>query len=658
MKYRPAMILLLLLMLGWAPGVAQEEEGSRELLDAIREDLVELRFEKALAGIEALLGEPGMSEAERAEALILRAQAHVAFGDLDGAEEDYREILRMRPAYEPDTSLTPNKAMVRFEKARDELVGRLRVKMSPADAALSVDGRHAVPTGEGIVSLLAGEHQLRATRAGYDPVQQTVLVEAGVEGELEIRLLPNSRTVVLRTEPEGVRVLLDGVDVGVTARPQEDAVGGGAAAELVIENLPLGEHLFQLQKECYREEWLKDVLTVDLLDSAPKIYQTISMAPASSTLTLSGGPAGAELFVDGAAVGRLPADPVVVCPGARRVEVRYGGRAIWREVLVLREAAEGDARVSPRPNASLVGSPVWPAPFSGFTGEFSTGPGIDLPEGIDLSKPADWEKLELPENTDLALGVVPASREGAPELWYLYSPILRTVERIDAVPAESGPPRWTGLSWGLSMVDSEVGGAALVVGVGEGSGAEAAGIAVGDRITAIAGRSISGARMVRAALAGAPSGGRVGIEWLDGGGQAREGHISGSVTPLLRAGAVGGETAIILAAWAPVDALCDSERAPAALANLALLFSAYGHHELSADTWRRVHWGDRAGVGEGTKQYYLAIELEAIGGEDKAMEAYRRAAASAATTFHDEGPAVGPAAEDRLADLGVSASAP
>jgi tetratricopeptide (TPR) repeat protein len=657
MNYRLPAILLLLLLMAWTPGVAQEDETARELLDAIREDLVELRFEKALAGIEALLGEPGMSEAERAEALVLRAQAHVAIGDLDGAEEDYREILRMRPAYEPDTTLTPNKAMVRFDKVRDELVGRLRVTLAPSDAALSVDGRQTVPTGEGVVSLLAGEHQLRAARAGYDPVQQTVLVEAGVEGNVEIRLLPNSRTVVLRTEPEGVRVLLDGVEVGVTARPQEDGIAGGSAAELVIENLALGEHLYQLQKECYREEWLKDVLTVDLLETAPKVYQTISMAPASATLALSGGPAGSELFVDGAAVGRLPSEPVVVCPGARSVEVRYGGRAIWRDVLVLREAAESNAPVSSRPNAAVVGSSDWPAPFSAFTEEFSTGPGLELPSGIDISKPAGWAELELPENTDLALGVVRATREGAADHWYLYSPILRAVHRLDAIPLEGGPPSWTALSWGLSLVDSEIGGAAVVVGVGEGSGAAAAGIAVGDRVTGVGGRSVSGASEVRAALA-ARSSGPVEIGWLDSAGQAHEGLISGTVTPLLMAGAAGEERAIILAAWAPVDALCDSERAPAALANLALLFSAYGHHELAADTWRRVHWGERAGVGEGTKQYYLAIELEMIGSEQKAMEAYRRAAASEATTFHDEGPAVGPAAEDRLADLGVASSAP
>ena len=90
------------------------------------------------------------------------------------------------------------------------------------------------------------------------------------------------------------------------------------------------------------------------------------------------------------------------------------------------------------------------------------------------------------------------------------------------------------------------------------------------------------------------------------------------------------------------------------MANLALLLSAYGHPRLAVDAWRRVRWPARAGVGEGTRQYYLGRELERLGQEREAIAAHRAAAASQATAFNDEGPKVGPAAADRLADLGQS----
>jgi hypothetical protein len=639
-----------------APLCAQDEQPARQLLDAVREDLVELRFEKALAGIEALLGETGMSQAERAEALILRVQAHVAFGDLEAAEDDYREILRMRPGYEPGASLTPEKAMVRYRKVRDELIGLMRIDLRPRDARLTVDGEEVVPGAEGLVPLLAGEHQVGVSRAGHDPSQETIVIVAGEERLLGIRLLPNSRTVVLRTEREGVAVLVDGMPVGETVRPGELA-GPGQAAELAIENLPAGEHVYELRKECFRDERFVDVLTIDLMDSAPKTFRAISMVPASSTLILEGGLPGAEVFVDGEAIGRLPMAALTVCPGLRRVEVRHGGRPVWQASEEFEESVGERLDVAPRPNAALIGAEAWPSGLADYASQFSIDEGSPLPPDVDLSTSAGWGALRLPENSDLALGVVRATREGAQDLWYLYSPILRSVQRLDGAPERRGRPAWSALSWGVRLADSEVGGPAMVVGLLKDGPAAAAGLAVGDRIVTVAGQPVGDSAglyrilVVESGLEGVP------FQWLGADGQSREARIAGLPTPLLGSGPHTGERAISRAAWAVLDGLCRPDEAPAAMANLALLFSAHGHHDLSADTWRRVHWGERPGIGEGTKQYYFAVELELLGEEEQAVAAYRRAAASQATAFDDAGPRIGPAAEDRLADLGIALSA-
>ena len=123
-----------------APAQPPETPGSaRLLLDAIRDDLVGLRFEEALAAIEAFLGQPSLSQMDRGEALVLRSQAHVAFGDLDAAERDYREILRMRPGFAPDTSLAPKKAMERFHRARAALIGQFVIDVRPPDALVFLE---------------------------------------------------------------------------------------------------------------------------------------------------------------------------------------------------------------------------------------------------------------------------------------------------------------------------------------------------------------------------------------------------------------------------------------------------------------------------------------------------------------------------------------
>ena len=109
----------------------------------------------------------------------------------------------------------------------------------------------------------------------------------------------------------------------------------------------------------------------------------------------------------------------------------------------------------------------------------------------------------------------------------------------------------------------------------------------------------------------------------------------------------------VRAAWAVVDAATGEAVASAARANLALLLSTFGRHELAAWTWRRVELPANAGIGRGTVQYYLGRDLERLGAEREAIEALRAAATSACTAFDDEGPLIAPAARDWLVDLGI-----
>jgi len=642
-----------------ASEVAQAEEGpastrsARLLLDAVRDDLVGLRFEEALAAIEALLGEPGLSEAERGEALVLRAQAHVAFGDLDAAEGDYRDILRMRPAFVPDTSLTPSKAMERFRRARAALIGDLVVDIQPVDARVLVDGRAVTVSPEAKVPLLAGEHVVRAEREGFDPLQQTVQVEANQDGRLELRLVPNARTVIVQTEPEGVDVSLDGVWVGRTVRSPDDEAWGAARkpAQLTIENLPLGDHVIELSKTCFRGERIRDLLTVDLLDWSPKTYRLVSLVPVRSTVVLRGGPEGAEVRVDDERMARLPAKPIEVCPGERFLEVRHGERRVWGRIATLAEAEEAVIEVEPRPNVALAGLDEWPSELQDLAERFNATIVSSPLRGADLSEPEGWDRLALPRDVDLALA--PRTGGGGEPAWWLYSPVLRVVEPLDVVPTALDPPRWTGVSWGLSIVDSVRSGPALVAHVVGDGPAFRTGLRPGDRLISLGGSQVGDAAQARRILAIASASAPLDTEWLSPDGTAHRGQLSGESTVRLVVDAPTVADAMVRAAWAVVAAAADGTRAPAATANLALLLAAYDRHDLAAQVWRRVELPDRTGIGRGTVQYYLGRELERLGAEQDAIRAHRAAAASEATAFDDEGPRIAPAARDRLADLGA-----
>ena len=626
----------------------------RESLDRIRESLVQMHFDEALAAIEAVLARPALTETERGDALVLRAQAHAAFGDLDAVERDYSEILHLRPGYVPDPSLTPAKAQQRFEKVRAKTVGEVELTLDPRDATLFVDGREAGPPGPGgKLWLLAGSRTLRAERRGHDPAEQAVEVAAGKSVAVSLSLLPNARTVVLRTEPAGVRVAIDGRPAGET-RSEEGSIGAGAPeAELVVEDLPLGEHVFELSKECYRAERMTDTLAVDLLDRSPKRYQVVRMAPARTPLVLKRGPAGAEVRVDGKPLGRLPAESLEACPGPREIAVVFRGRVVWSVQAELAESVEAAFDVEPRPNAALVGSEAWPPELRDFGAGFNTIARLERRAGADLSDAHAWDELDLPEHVDLALGVVRGERPGAADRWYLYSPILLAVTPLAAPPAHERPA-WTLAAWGLGVVDSETGGPARVVHVRTGGPAASAGLVPGDRVLEVGGRAVASARDVQATLDGARPDRPIRIKWRSAAAGDREAELSGRASPRLGSGDERPEAAAVRAAWAVVDALVRPDEAPSALANLGILLYEFDHDDLAADVWRRVDWGSRAGVGEGTKQYYLGRLLERLGREADAAEAYRRAARSESTAFTDDGPPIALAARDRLADLGVA----
>ena len=385
------------------------------------------------------------------------------------------------------------------------------------------------------------------------------------------------------------------------------------------------------------------------------LLDAVTMEPSFSHIRILGEPADAEVRLDGEPAGSLPLAPRQLCPGTVEVEVRAGRRVVWRSLETLQEDRETLVEVRPRPNAALLGADEWPAALSRFGSAFSTVPGPPLPVGGDLTQAGDWAAANLPPGTDLALAVLPPASEAGRERWVLFSPVLRTVEILEVPPEHLLRPTWHRPVWGLFVADSEIGGPAVVVGVPDGGAASSAGVQVGDRVLEVSGRPVEHAGAVRQALAEQPAGIAVKLTLQTAAGETREVELTGKRSPsLLRASERHGPAAV-LAAWARVDETAYPDRAPAARANLALLVAESGNPALAVEHWRRVRWGDREGIGDGTRQYYLARDLLAAGQDSEAIEAFRRAIGSTATAFDDEGPAVAPAARDHLADLGVSA---
>ncbi|MBZ5638912.1 MAG: PEGA domain-containing protein [Acidobacteriia bacterium] len=620
-------------------------------LDAIRDDLLALRFESALAAIDAMLRDPALPASTRLDALVLRSQAHAASGALDAAEQDYREVLDLDPAFEPDPAVASRKAIARFEKARADRVGMLRIDLDPSDATVLVDGRPARRLADGTLPALAGSRTLRLERKGFDPLERTIDVQPGHETPFVVRLVPNVRSIVVRTEPDGVLVSVDDQPSGETARPKSGAPD--APAQLEIDDLAPGEHAITLRKPCYRTVRHRRMITVDLMDHAPLAIETVALDPVRSRLKLMGSIEGGEVRVDGNPAGTLPIEPLELCPGPRDVEVRAGGRVVWWARVELPEEGGLEVEVRPRPNLARVVA-EWPRALSPFAESFSAAPPLPLPPGADLSSTHGWEAVQLPGGTDLAVTVTPAPGGGPADRGALYSPILRTVERIEGTLPDPSRPAWLESSTGMKLADSSVWGKAVVVEVAPGGPAAAANISVGDRVLAVGSSAVDGSRQAAAALRDAAPGSEIEVHVAGPQGAPRAVRVRTAPTPVIPVRHDGARSPAVVAAWAAADGAVAGGAAPSALANLALLLSGAGRHDLAADVLRRIPWGERKGVGAGTGAYLLGRELEFQGLEADARTAFLRARASLSTAPDDDGLEVAPAAADHLADLGVA----
>ena len=615
-------------------------------LAAIRDQLVALDIEKAQVALNAILERFDLPEATRVDALDLRAQAHVASDDLDAAEKDYRALLELRAGYSPGREVTSRKAMDRFLRIQASMIGTVRLDLDPKDASLTVDGRPVSVSADGAFPTVSGERRLRFARKGFDTQDVSVQAVAGRETPVRIRLVPNARGLVVRTDVDGVAVTLDGIESGVTTRGGESVSDAKAPAALVIEDVAIGEHDLRLAKSCFATESLQEIVSVDLADRSPKLLRVVEMRPARTRVTATGAIYEGELRVDHERVASLPLTSFAMCPGQRTLEVVASGRVVWSGDLAAEES-DLTLDLTPRPSAVLVGA-AWPKSFVLATAAWSLYGRVDPPPGADLTTREGWDAVSLPLGTDLAVAVISGAGVAGDEHIVLYGPALQEVEDR-APPPSPSPPRWIVATLGAVLVDSRE-GSVVLASISPSGPAARAGLLPGDRLVAIAGRVVANAASAGEAIAASGIGAALVLDIAPSSGPVRKAECVTAPEP--RMAPLFGEDAsrVVRAAWALVSAAAGGPEAAQALANFAILVERSGREAAALDAWRRVRaiGGDALAA---RAVYALGAGLQADGKRVEAIEAFGQARSEG---MQSGDPALAAAAIDRLADLGVA----
>jgi hypothetical protein len=181
---------------------------------ADKEDAKRL-FESGLKLMKADDFSAAAANFERSAALYPTQTALFNLANCYKALQRYAEALevlgRLHRDFGDKLKLEIQEAVGQQEAEIRSVVAALVVKVSPAGAGVVLDGREMSESSLAKPLLLApGDHAIEASLPGYRSAHRSVRLVSGVERREEIVLLSESGYVLVRSEPAGATVVVDG----------------------------------------------------------------------------------------------------------------------------------------------------------------------------------------------------------------------------------------------------------------------------------------------------------------------------------------------------------------------------------------------------------------------------------------------------------------
>lgn len=152
---------------------------------------------------------------------------------------------------------TPYKQILTLGAGQDEditavlkaIPATLKVVSIPDKARIYVDNQFKGETPLTIEDLPPGDYRVRAEVRGHDISARNVSIARAQEITEEFRLTKNAGTLQVSTEPAGVKVFVDGEELGITEA--NDDASDRVSEPLTISLVGIGEHKVQLMRTGY-----------------------------------------------------------------------------------------------------------------------------------------------------------------------------------------------------------------------------------------------------------------------------------------------------------------------------------------------------------------------------------------------------------------------
>ncbi len=204
------------------------------------------------------------------------------------------------------TILTVLLAVSAFAQERVQV--RVNVTSQPSGATVIVDGMDRGTTPVTLFDLTPGLHHIKYRLAGYGEADR--FVDTGREGpfiERNVVLQEDKGLLLLKTEPPGASIVIDGVTIGQTPR-------------LVTHLAAKDSYNVKLRKAGYQEQLIQV-----RFDGRRPLVREETLVAASGTVNVLSDPSGAEVTINGIVRGTTPILVKEVPRGRAVVKFRLDG---------------------------------------------------------------------------------------------------------------------------------------------------------------------------------------------------------------------------------------------------------------------------------------------------------------------------------------------
>ena len=199
---------------------------------------------------------------------------------------------------------------------------QLYVSTDPAGATIICDDRAAPnPAPTTLLGLTVGEHLIIARKAGYMESRATITIQPGERLTLDLKLDPLRGLVLIQSTPAGANVEIDDAHYGKTP--------------LLIPDCPLGQHRVKLSAP----EHMPKTVEMTVADRTPMLVEAKLLSD-SARLLFKSKPAGAEVTINGTALGKTPCEAARLSTGKQRVVIAMKGYTTYEDELTTQPGDE------------------------------------------------------------------------------------------------------------------------------------------------------------------------------------------------------------------------------------------------------------------------------------------------------------------------------